>query len=246
MTRLRYALPAAALLLLASKGSAQPSAENGFRGQGAANCVAAGELLGARPGADAAIRETVLAWRQVLHVMDGTEDVRRAALDSARASFARMGEAGTGNIAADALWRTTCTSRDLQVRYITVHASAERAQLHLAEEPGTELAPDVVRRLNSSVTCLVVADLFASPPRRLRTALGAASPAAPDAAALRDIQARARRAIDASAGSAAGKALVVDYVRSLFSAADSRPDLPDFVNRSTQHLQGCQSGLPAS
>jgi hypothetical protein len=252
--KLRCAISAGALSLLASKGVAQPAAEARFRGQGAAQCIAAGELLAGQPGADARIRDGVLAWRQVLHVMDATEDRRGAALDLARASFARADSvgAGMGKTAAEAYWSSACAGRDVQVRYIAVHASEDRARNNLADEPGAELGAEAVRRLNAAASCLVSAELLSSPrpSGSLRTALREARPRVPGPDVLQAIQARSRRAIDDVPGSTAGKALMVDYLRYLFNGASGGSDPRPFVNLTSQHLRdrcqpGAGSGEPA-
>jgi hypothetical protein len=244
---LRFAILAGALFLHAPTAFAQPAAGDGFRGQGAAVCIAAGEILAAQPGADAGIRDGVSAWRQVLHVMDATEDRRKAALDSARASLARTDERGTGmaTTAARVFWTTACAERDMLVRYIAVHGSEERARDNLAEEPGTEMAAEAMQRLKVSATCLVAAELFAQPgpSRTLRAALQGASPRLPDAGVLQAIRERSRQEIDGAPGSAAGKALVVDYLRYLYNGASGGRDPQPFVNRTSQLLQDrCQPG----
>ena len=245
--KLRFAIPAGALFLYVPAAFAQQAAGDGFKGHGAALCVAAGELLAAQPGADAGIRDGVLAWRQVLHVMDATEDRRRAALDSARASLAGTNAGGTrpGTIAAQAYWSTACADRAMQVRYIAVHGSEDRARDNLAEEPGTALGDEARERLKGSASCLVAAELFSrpNPSRTLRAAFQGASPRHPDAGVLQAIRERSRREIDGSPGSAAGKALVVDYLRYLYDGASSGRDPQSFVDRASQLLQErCQPG----
>jgi len=245
--KLRCTIVAGALLLLPPAAFAQRAAGHGSRAMGAALCVAAGERLANPPGADARIRDGVLAWRQILHVMDATEDRRQAVLDSARASLAQVDSIGGGmrKTPTEVLWSVTCADRDKQLAYINVHASEERTRNHLAEEPGTELGAEAVRDLNASVGCLVAAELFSSrsPARPLGRALRDAVPRAPDGGVLQETQARSRREIDAAPGSAAGKALVVDYLRYLFKTASSGSDSQPFVNRASQHLQNeCQPG----
>ena len=238
---LRCAIAAGALFLLAPPAFAQQAGGDGFKGQGAAGCIAAGELLAGQPGADARIRDTVLVWRQILHVMEGTENQRRAALERARASFAPpSGRPEVAKIAAEAMWSTACAQRDVQVRYAAVHGSADRLRLHLAEEPGTELGAEAVLRLNVSASCLVAAELFSQPrpSGQMRAALRDATPRPPDAGVLREIQERSRREVDAAPGSAAGKALVVDYLRYLYSGEKSQ----SFIDRTSQVLQDrCRS-----
>jgi hypothetical protein len=244
--KLRFAILAGAPFLYVPTAFAQPAAGDGFKGHGAAVCVAAGELLAAQPGADAGIRDGVSAWRQVLHVMDATEDRRRAALDSARASLAGTNERRTGLIAAQAYWSTVCAERDMQVRYIAVHGSEDRARNNLAEEPGTALGDEARERLKVSAVCLVAAELFSrpNPSRTLRAAFQGVSPRHPDAGVLQAIRERSRREIDGSPGSAAGKALVVDYLRYLYDGASSARDPQSFVNRTSQLLQDrCQPGV---
>jgi hypothetical protein len=243
--KLRFAIVPGALFLYAPAAFAQRAAGDGFKGHGAAVCVAAGELLAAQPGADAGIRDAVLAWRQVLHVMDATEDRRRAAVDSARASLASERQTGPATIAAQAYWSAACAERAVQVRYIAVHGSEDRARNNLAEEPGTELGNEATQRLKVSATCLVAAELFSrpNPSRTLRAAFQGVSPRHPDAAVLQAIRERSRREIDGSPGSAAGKALVVDYLRYLYDGASSGRDPQGFVDRASQLLQDrCQPG----
>lgn len=242
MMNLRYAMAAGALFLLAPPVFAQQAGGDGFKGQGAAGCVAAGELLAGEPGANARMRDTVLVWRQILHVMEGTEEQRRAALERSRASFAQPsgGRPGLAKAAAEAIWSTMCAQRDMQVQYAAVLGSEDRLRLHLAEEPGTELGAEAVSRLNVSASCLVAAELFSQrrPSGRLRAALREATPRPPDAGVLREIQERSRREVDAAPGSAAGKALVVDYLRYLYSGEKSQ----SFINSTSQVLQDrCRS-----
>jgi hypothetical protein len=245
MMNLRCAIAAGALFLLAPPALAQQAAGDDFKGRGAAGCVAAGELLAGQPGADARIGDAVLAWRQILHVMEGTDEQRRTALERARASFTQPsdGQPGLPKAAAEALWATMCAQRDMQVQYAAVLGSADRLQLRLADEPGTELSAEAVGRLNVSASCLVAAELFSRPrpSGRLRAALREATPRSPDAGVLREIQERSRREVDAAPGSAAGKALMVDYLRYLYTGATSGSNAQSFVNRTSQVLQDrCQ------
>lgn len=227
-----------ALLTAAPAASAQSTARDGFKGHGAALCIAAGELLAAQPGADAGIRDAVLAWRQILHVMAGTDDERQAAVDSARASLADGAAAGQGMMAARALWPSACETRDMQVRYISVHGDEDRVRLRLAEEPGTALEPGTVQRLNVSASCLVGAEVLSRsrPSRPLRDAYRAAGPRIPDAVALQAIRDRSRHEIQAAPGSTVGKELAVDYLRHVYNVAASGGAPQPFVNFVSQVL----------
>lgn len=247
----RCAILVAALSLFAPAASAQQRSPDGdFKGQGAALCVAAGEVLRDQPGADARIPEDVLAWRQVLHVMDGTEARRQAAVDSARAALRGM----TPTVAmagARALW-PNCADRDFRVRYMVVHGSRDRLRFNLAEEPGTAIEAAAVHRLNRSAMCLAAAELFARPrpSRALRAAFRQASPRHPDAAALEAIQRRSRLEIDGSPGSAVGKALVADYARFLINPAPDNREPQGRVNFASGVLRdhcgpGADGGRPA-
>lgn len=240
----RCAIIVGTLSLLAPAASAQQQTlDDGFKGQGAALCVAAGELLRAQPGADARISGDVLAWRQVLHVMEGTEARRQVALDSARAGLASSSPR-VAVVSARALW-PNCASRDSRVRYMIAHGSADRLRLNLAEEPGTAMSAAAVRRLNRSALCLAAAELFlrASPSQALRTAFPDASPQHPDEAALRAIQERSRLEIDGVAGSAVGKELLADYVRVLVHPAPENREPQGKINFASKVLQDeCQPG----
>jgi hypothetical protein len=184
--KLRCATLAGALMLWAPAAFAQPEME-GPRENAPALCIVAGERL-----ARADVRGTVLAWRQILHVMEATEDRRRAALDSARA--ARLGQVNWPH----------CASRDYQVRYLVAYAPEERLFYHLAEEPGTVLDAAVARRLNRNARCLAAAELL-SGRGRSRSA--------------RAVRTRTIQEIGAAPGSAVGKELVVDVAR--FIVADT-------------------------
>jgi hypothetical protein len=239
--KLRCVILAGALSLLAPAAFAQQAAGDGFKGQGAALCIAAGELLAAQPGADAGIQEGVLGWRQVLHIVEGTEDRREAALDSARASLASSDNAGPGRAAntARAFWSAGCATREMQLGYIDVHGSEVRVRTNLADEPGAELGTEAANRLNMSASCLVAAELFSQrrPSRAFQAALRSANPRHPDAGALRAIQAQARQEIDAAPGSAVGKGLLVDYLRYLFGSASTGLNPQPFVNLMSQRLR---------
>ena len=239
---LRCAIVAGALSLLAPAASAQQQPlDDGFRGQGAALCVAAGEVLRGQPGADARISDHVLAWQQILHVTKGTEARRQVALDSARAALAGLNPS-VAISGARAIW-PNCASREFRVRYMVVHGSEERLQLNLAEEPGTAMGAGEARRLNRSALCLAAAELFLRPrpSHALRTAFRDASPRHPDAAALRAIQERSRQEIDAVSGSAVGKELLADYVRGLIHPAPENRGPQTKVDLASKVLQDeCQ------
>jgi hypothetical protein len=230
---LRILVLSGALLLAAPPAFAQAAASGGFKGQGAVLCIAAGEFLTARRVADPGVPEGLLAWRQVLHVIEGTEERRQAALDSARAAMAPLGEVRIGRetLGAPALW-AACGRREFQVRYMSEHGSEDRIRDNLAEEPGTTLDPEAVRRLNVSVSCIAAAEIFSRrrPSRPLRDALRAATLPIPDADGLAAILARARRDVGAAPGSTVGKALAVDYMRSIYDGASSGNDPQGFVN----------------
>lgn len=235
-----------ALMLAAPAASAQSAAS--FKGTSAALCIAAGERLG---DADTRVRDGVLAWRQILHVMAGTDAQRQTALDSARASLAPGGEgrAERSAMAARAFWDTACASRDMQVRTLAVHASEDRVRLNLADEPGAEVGAEAAGRLNVAASCLVAAELFGRPrpSRALRAAMGAATPRVPEADVLRAIQAHARQQVDAAPGSAAGKELVVDYLRYLYDTSSGGAAPRGFVNMANQVLRdrcGPAAGTP--
>lgn len=231
---------ACALLLLAPMADAQ-TAPAEFKGQGAALCIAAGELLAQQPKADASIPEGVLAWRQVLHVMEATDEQREAAIESARVSLGSKPAIG-----AKSVWATACASRAMQVQYIAVHGSQDRTRDKLAEEPGTPMSVEAADSLNASALCFVAADLFLQPPASpaLRAAFRNASPPAPDAAALRAIQQRSRAEIESAAGSAIGKTLTVEYLRSLYSTALRGSAPQRIVNRVSQRLHDRCRGVP--
>lgn len=249
---LRILVVSWALLLAAAPAFAQGTASSGgFKGQGAVLCIAAGEFLTARRVADAGVAEVLLAWRQVLHVIEGTEERRQAALDSARAAMAPLGEVRIGRetLGAPALW-AACGEREFQVRYMSLHGSEDRIRDNLVEEPGTALDPEAVRRLNVSVSCIAAAEVLSRrrPSRRLRDALRAATPAIPDTDGLAAILARARRDVAAAPGSAVGKELAVDYIRGIYDGATSGNDPQGFVNYMSLLLRDhCSSadGSPA-
>lgn len=226
---------ACALLLLAPMAGAQEIAE--FKGQGAALCVAAGELLAQEPKADANLHEGVLAWRQVLHVMEATDEQRQAAIESARDSLRPK------PAMAKMMWKSACATRDMQVKYIAVHGSVDRSHKNLGEEPGAPMSDEAATRLSLNASCSVAADLFLQPPATpvLRAAFRNVTPAAPDATALRAIQQHSRAEIDGTAGSAIGKTLVVEYLRYIYSSA-LRGNAPQgVVDRVSRLLQDrCQ------
>ena len=241
-----------ALVLYASAAAGQAVTDDGFKGQGAALCIAAGELLSAQPGADANLRDHVSAWRQILHVMDGTEARRQAALEEARSSLAatRDGDARRANRAAQVTWSVACGTRDLQIKYLAVHASEERRQNHLVEEPGTSLDPEAVHRLNISGLCFAGAEFFLQPKpsRPLRSAFQNATPPIPDGAMLRSIRDRAHKEVDSAPGSTAGKSLLLDYFRFLHSGASGGSNPQRFVDRTSRRLsERCHGDvLPSS
>ncbi len=238
----RLVLAGALLSAPAAFAQAVPDQEE-FKGYGAALCIVAGELLAQQPGADAGIRDTVLAWRQVMHVLAGTDEQRQAAVDSARASLAASDEARVAML--ESLWPSVCTVRDMQVRYIASQGDRDRVRLHLADEPGSPLSAAAVDRLNASVSCLAGAELLARsrPARPLRDALRAANPPIPPADVLQAIQVRSRQEIDGLPGSAVGKELVVDYLRYMYDTAASGDGMRAFVSFVSRALQ--ERCLPA-
>lgn len=228
------------LLLSAVSAFGQAVPEQGFTGQGAALCVAAGEILSAQPRAAASIREGVLAWRQVLHVIEGTEVQRQAALEQARASLTATSDADVRRSTrmAQMTWSVACATRDMQIRYIAVHGSKDRTQNNLAEEPGSQLPAETADLLNFSALCFAGAEFFLqpklSPP--LRTTFKEAAPPIPNVAVLRRVQDETRKVIDASVGSVVGKSLVVDYYRFLYSSASTGTAPQSFVNQASARL----------
>jgi hypothetical protein len=203
-------------------------------------CIAAGELLAASADPPEGVDEDVLRWRQVLHVVDGTPEQREGAVASARASWAELElrRAGLGVAGARGFWSPGC-SDDMQIRYIAVHGSEQRARFNLAEDPNEPLDRAVAHRLNVTASCLVAAELLASerPSSRLRRAVRDASPTVPDGAVLNAIQERARQEISVSPGSAVGKALVVEYLRYLYATSSGGEAPQPFVNSASQTLQ---------
>jgi hypothetical protein len=221
--KLRCAAFAGALMLFAPAAFAQPDSE-GPTENAPALCIVAGEHL-----ARADVPGTVLAWRQILHVMEATEDRRRAALDSARAKLA-----GAASNRAALLGQVNwphCASRAYQVRYLAAYAPAERILYNLAEEPGTVLEPAVARRLNRNARCLAASEL---------ATIRDADPPPPDAAALQAIRERSTQQIDAVPGSAVGKELVVDVARYILNPTpESHETHRDVANRASLILQTC-------
>lgn len=232
-------------LLLAPAVSAQRAAEDGYQGHGAALCTAAGELLEREGGADAQVREGLAAWRQILNVIDGTDERRRVAVDSARAGLEVLNERRPGSAAvmARSMWNTVCAVRDQQVRQLATRASDARIRAHVTTEPGgTPVTADVAARLHRSATCLAIVEMVTqrNPSRTLRAALGRATPRQPDAAGLRALRERSRQEVDAAPGSVAGKALLVDYFAYLFNTATSGDQAQLVVNAANQMLaDGC-------
>jgi len=230
-----------ALSLSAVSAFGQPVPAREFKGQGAALCVAAGEILSAQPRADASIRDGVLAWRQVLHVMEGTDEQRQEALEKSRASLTRTRDAATRRSAllmAQVTWSAGCAKREMQIRYIAVHGSADRTQNNLAEEPGSQLPPKAAVLLNFRALCFAGAEFFlqAKPSPALRAAFEQTAPPIPNVAVLSHLQGEARKAMDASPGSAVGKALVVDYYRFLYTTSSSGTSPQTFVNQTSARI----------
>lgn len=249
--RLRCAILAGALVLTSPAAMAQRTGGDEFKGHGAAHCIAAGEFLSRERGADSRIHDDVLAWRQVLHVVEGTDAERRAAVDSARAGMARVEEfqATVALTAARTVWSGACAEREMQVRYIAVHGSEDRARDNLADEPGGALGEGAAQRLNTSASCLVGAELFSQrrPSRQLQAAFRQASPPTPDADVLGAIEERSRREIDAAPGSAIGRELVVDYLRYLYRTAAGGRDPQRFVDRISENFaSSCQASAEGS
>lgn len=237
------ALFVGALLLAAPAAYAQATGDD-FKGEGAALCIAAGELLAAQPGADSSLAGQVLAWRQVLHVVEGTEDQRQAAVASAREAMAGNGGTRAANI-AQAAWSAACATREAQIRYIVVHGSEIRTRDNLADEPGAPLDAETVQRLKVNASCIVAADLFLQPrpSRTLRTAFRDADPPLPGPDGLRAIRERARREVDGAPGSAVGRELVVDYLRYLYEGISEGREPQSFINRTSQLLRDhCAAG----
>ena len=241
---LRSAILAGALALLAPAAFAQ-SGTDGPEENAPALCMAAGEHLARSTGSPLAdVPGTVLAWRQILHVMEETEDRRRVVLDSARAKLA-----GAASNRATLLGRVNwqrCADRVHQVRYLVAYAPAERLLYNLPEEPGTVLEVAVARRLNRNARCLAGAELFSqpSPSRSLRAAFREASPPHPAAAALRAIRERSIQEIGGASGHAVGKELVVDVARYMLNPTPERDETQrDVVNRASLILQSCQPGV---
>lgn len=207
-----------------------------FRGGGAALCIAAGELLESTADAPKGVSEGVQRWLQVLHVVDGTPEEKESAIESVRASFSKI-EAkspGLGVIAVRSAWDSAC-SNELQICYIAVHGSEQRALLNLPEDPGAPLDQSATDRLNLSASCLAAAELFSfrKPKARLREALSQVAPAAPDSAALLQIQQRAEKAHLASPGSVIGKMMHIEYLRYLYAVAAGGDAPQQFVNNAS-------------
>jgi hypothetical protein len=242
-------LACCAAMLVPTIARAQPVADDGFKGGGAALCIASGELLAAQLGASPQIATDVLAWRQVLHVIDATPERRQAAVDGARSSLAdASARSGTGVVAARGIWDASCADRDVQIRYIAVHGSEQRARMNLAEEPGAELSSEAARRITQSASCQVAAELFTqrSPSSRLRIALEGATPSAPDAATLNAIAARSAAELEVQPGSPTGKSLVVDYLRYLYATASGGEAPQAFVNRASRTLRDLCAPEPSN
>jgi hypothetical protein len=240
-------LTVAALLLCAASALGQAPADEGFKGQGAALCVAAGEVLAAQPRPEASIREGVLAWRQVLHVMDGTDAQRQAALEQARASLAATNDADARRAArlAQVTWSVACARREMQIKYIAVHGSKDRTLNNLAEEPGNPLGAEAASLLNVRALCMAGAEFFLQPKPSpaLRAAFQNATPRIPSVAILRSMQGETRKKIDDNPGSIIGKALVVDYYRFLYASASNGAAPQSFVDQASVRLK--EHCLPA-
>lgn len=238
MISFRFVAVFFALALSAPSVVAQES-EAEFKGGGAAMCITAGEFLSASPDAPSGVGEDVLRWRQVLHVIDGTQEQRARAIESSRASWTELEtrRPGLGAVGAQSIWTSAC-SDEMQIRYIAVHGSEQRARYNLAEDPTEPLDRSVAHRLNVSASYLVAAELLATerPSGRLRRALREVSPAAPDSASLSTIQERARQEILTSPGSVIGKALVAEYLRYLYGIAADGDEPQQFVNRASTTL----------
>jgi hypothetical protein len=241
---LRSAIFAGALSLLSSAAFAQPATE-GPEENAPALCIAAGEHLARSPGPPLAeVHGTVLAWRQILHVMEETEDRRQVVLDSARAKLAGAAS-NRAALLGQVNWRH-CADRAYRVRYLAAYAPAERLLYNLPEEPGTVLGVAIARRLNRSARCLAAAELFSqpSPSRSLRAAFRDASPPHPDAAALRAIRERSIQEIGDASGSAVGKELVVDVARYILDPTPEKDETQhDVANRASLILQSCQPAV---
>lgn len=205
---------AAAILLHAPAASAQPAESAGRGAQGAALCMVAGEHLAARPGAGAAVSEAVAAWRQILNVVEPDGAAAEAALARVRGSLAEMERtwAGLAATMAEAAW-PGCAPRERQVGYLKRFTNGNRAWTALAAEPGTVLPQEVAERLGEAAACAAIAAAFAEPDSALRAHIEAATPRVSGAEALAAIREQARGELDAVPGPAAGKALLVDYLR---------------------------------
>lgn len=192
LQQIRATVSVAALLLSAISAFGQATPGEGFKGQGAALCVAAGEILSAQPRAEASIRDGVLAWRQVLHVMEGTDVQRQAAVEQARVTLMeiRGGDARRPARMAEMTWSVGCARRDMQIKYIAVHGSKDRTQNNLAEEPGTQLPAEAALLLNFSALCFAGGEFFLQPKPSpaLRAAFQQAAPPIPNVADLRRMQ----------------------------------------------------------
>ncbi|HEX8360311.1 MAG TPA: hypothetical protein VF613_09395 [Longimicrobium sp.] len=217
-----------ALLLLAPAAFAQPDTE-GPTENAPALCIAAGEQLARWPGPPADVPGTVRAWRQILHVMEETEDRRQVVLDSARAKLAGAAS-NRAALLGQVNW-PNCARRDYQVRYLAAYAPAERILYNLPEEPGTPLEAAVARRLNRHARCLAASEL---------ATIRDADPPPPDAAALQAIRERSIQQIDAVPGSAVGKELVLDVARYILNPTPENKEAQRGVaNRASLILQTC-------
>ncbi len=228
---------AVCVALAAQPAIAQGGGDASFAGAGAAMCIAAGEMLAANGGPRT--EDEVRRWRQVLHVMDGTPEQRAAAVENARESLARNDGLPPGLmlVAARSLWDAGC-ARDMQVRYIAVHGSEERALRYLAERLDQPISAELASAINVHASCLAAASLFQqrSPSRALRRALSQAAPAPPSVDQLAAITERASAEIAAADASDVGKQLVVEYVQYLYATAAGGDTPQGFINNASATL----------
>lgn len=140
---------------------------------------------------------------------------------------------------ADYFWYRGCAPRNAQLS-ISPGMAGPSGSRRTWPRSRTELGAEAAARLKRSTVCLVSAEMFLRPKRRLQDATGVATPPVPVRDALSEIRNRSRREIEGGPGSEEGTELLVEYTKLLFDVASETLEPQAFVDRTTRGLLSCQ------